>query len=197
MYRASNTSQDANDNGGIAQINNSFNQNLMSETYLTFSRTFNENHSLTVMAGHSYNWDTGRGLYTTARGFVNDVLKNENMNAGNPNLRQIYNDGYYLSKLLSFYGRINYSLKDKYLLTATMRADGSTKFGKNNKWGYFPSGAVSWKMHNEPWLKQSRWLSELKLRLSYGASGNQGISSYQTLDRYGMENSGTTASGRP
>ena len=47
-----------------------------------------------------------------------------------------------------------------------MRADGSTKFGKNNKWGYFPSGAVSWKMHNEPWLKQSRWLSELKLRLS-------------------------------
>ena len=146
VYRASNTSQDANDNGGIAQINNSFNQNLMSETYLTFSRTFNENHALTVMAGHSYNWDTGRGLYTTARGFVNDVLQNENMNAGNPNLRQIYNDGYYLSKLLSFYGRINYSLKDKYLLTATMRADGSTKFGKNNKWGYFPSGAVSWKM---------------------------------------------------
>ena len=187
VYRASNTSQDANDNDGIAQINNSFNQNLMSETYLTFSRTFNENHALTVMAGHSYNWDTGRGLYTTARGFVNDVLQNENMNAGNPNLRQIYNDGYYLSKLLSFYGRINYSLKDKYLLTATMRADGSTKFGKNNKWGYFPSGAVSWKMHNEPWLKQSRWLSELKLRLSYGASGNQGISSYQTLDRYGME----------
>lgn len=167
VYRASNTSQDANDNGGIAQINNSFNQNLMSETYLTFSRTFNENHALTVMAGHSYNWDTGRGLYTTARGFVNDVLQNENMNADNPNLRQIYNDGYYLSKLLSFYGRINHSLKDKYLLTATMRADGSTKFGKNNKWGYFfPSGAVSWKMHNEPWLKQSRWLSELKLRLS-------------------------------
>ena len=93
VYRASNTAQDANDNGGIAQINNSFNQNLMSETYLTFSRTFNENHALTVMAGHSYNWDTGRGLYTTARGFVNDVLQNENMNAGNPNLRQIYNDG--------------------------------------------------------------------------------------------------------
>lgn len=59
------------------------------------------------------------------------------MNAGNPNLRQIYNDGYYLSKLLSFYGRINYSLKDKYLLTATMRADGSTKFGKTT------SGATS------------------------------------------------------
>lgn len=187
VYRASNTSQDAHDNGGIAQVNNSFTQNLMSETYMTFNRKFNDNHELTVMAGHSYNWDTGRGLYTTARGFVNDVLQNENMNAGNPNLRQIYNDGYYLSKLISFYGRVNYSLKDRYLLTATMRADGSTKFGKNNKWGYFPSGAVSWKMHNEPWLKDTRWLSELKLRLSYGASGNQGINSYQTLDRYGME----------
>ncbi|MFQ7386434.1 MAG: hypothetical protein ACLRM8_00705 [Alistipes sp.] len=115
------------------------------------------------------------------------------MNAGNPNLRQIYNDGYYLSKLLSFYGRINYSLKDKYLLTATMRADGSTKFGKTTSGA--TSGAVSWKMHNEPWLKQSRWLSELKLRLSYGASGNQGISSYQTSTATAWRNSGTTRVG--
>ncbi len=187
VYRASNTSQDAHDNGGIAQINNSFSQNLLSETYATYHREFNENHDLSVMLGHSYNWETGRGLYTTARGFVNDVLGNENMDAGDPSMRQIYNDGYYLSKLLSFYGRVNYALKDRYLLTFTMRADGSTKFGKNNKWGYFPSGAVSWKMHNEPWLKQSKWLSELKLRLSYGISGNQGINCYQTLDRYGME----------
>lgn len=187
VYRASNTSQDAHDNGGIAQINNSFSQNLLSETYLTFHRTFNDRHDLSAMLGHSYNWETGRGLYTTARGFVNDMLGNENMDAGDPAMRQIYNDGYYLSKLISFYGRLNYALADKYLVTFTMRADGSTKFGKNNKWGYFPSGAVSWKMHHEPWLKESKWLDELKLRLSYGISGNQGINCYQTLDRYGME----------
>jgi TonB-linked SusC/RagA family outer membrane protein len=115
------------------------------------------------------------------------VLGNENMNAGDPAKRDIYNDGYYVSRLLSYYGRLNYVLRDKYLFTFTMRADGSTKFGNNNKWGYFPSGAVSWKMHNEPWLNQIAWLSELKLRASYGQSGNQGINSYQTLDRYGME----------
>ena len=139
------------------------------------------------MAGHSYTWNRNRGLYTTARGFVNDVLGNENMNASDPALRQIYNDGYYESKLLSFYGRANYSLLDKYLFTFTMRADGSTKFGKNNKWGYFPSGAVSWKMHKEPWMSALPWVSEWKWRVSYGISGNQGINAYQTLDRYGME----------
>lgn len=187
IYESSDVSQDANDNGGIAKVNNSFYQDILTETYLTFNREWNDAHSLSVMAGHSFSTENGRGLYTTARGFVNDVLGNENMNAGNPELRQIYNDGYYKSKLLSFYGRANYSLLDRYLFTFTMRADGSTKFGKNNKWGYFPSGAISWKMHKEKWLNGVRWLTELKLRASYGVSGNQGINCYQTLDRYGME----------
>ena len=186
VYRASTTSQDAFNNNGIAQINVTLFQSLLSETYLTWNKNFGI-HSLTSMAGHSYNWENNRGLYTTARGYVNDVLGNENMNASDPAKRDIYNDGYYVSRLLSYYGRLNYTLLDKYLLTFTMRADGSTKFGNNNKWGYFPSGAVSWKIHNEPWLNNLRWLSELKLRASYGLSGNQGISSYQTLDRYGME----------
>lgn len=182
VYRASTTSQDANNNKGIAQINNGIYQSLLSETYLTYKLK-----DLTVMVGHSYNYETNRGLYTTARGFVNDILENENMNASDPAKRDIYNDGFFISKLLSYYGRLNYSLNDKYLATFTMRSDGSTKFGKNNKWGYFPSGAISWKMHNESWLKDVEWLYELKLRTSYGISGNQGISSYQTLDRYGME----------
>lgn len=187
VYEASTTSQDAFDNGGIAKVNTSFYTDLLSETYLTWTHNWNKAHDLSVMVGHSFDRELNRGLYTTARGFVNDVLGNENMNAGDPQMRQIYNDGYYLSKLLSFYGRVNYSLLDRYLFTFTMRADGSTKFGSNNKWGYFPSGAVSWKMHREEWLKGVKWLSELKLRASYGQSGNQGISSYQTLDRYGME----------
>lgn len=187
IYEASTTSQDAFDNGGIAKINFGLYQDLLSETYITYSHNWDDIHNLSVMLGHSYDWEQNRGVYTTARGFVNDVLQNENMNASDPELRQIYNDGYYLSKLLSFYGRANYSLLDKYLLTFTMRADGSTKFGANNKWGYFPSGALSWKMHKEDWLSDFSWLSELKLRGSYGMSGNQGINCYQTLDRYGME----------
>ena len=113
-------------------------QDVLSETYVTWDRTFGDHH-LILMGGHSFDYEQNRGLYTTARGFVNDVLRNEDMNASDPALRQIYNDGYYVSKLLSFYGRANYSLKDRYLFTLTMRADGSTKFGKNNKWGFFPS----------------------------------------------------------
>ena len=187
IYESKTISQEAFDNGGIAKVNFSLYQNLLSETYLTYNHNWNGKHALSVMAGHSYEWEQNRGLYTTARGFVNDVLQNENMNASDPNLRQIYNDGYYVSKLLSFYGRINYSLFDKYLFTLTMRADGSTKFGANNKWGFFPSGAFSWKIHEEEWLSDVSWLNELKLRASYGVSGNQGINSYQTLDRYGVE----------
>ncbi len=187
VYEATTTSQDAFDNHGIAKINMSESHDLLSETYLTWTHTFADEHALSLMAGHSYNYQMGRGLYTTARGFVNDNLGNQNMNASDPELRQIYNDGYYESKLLSFYTRAGYTLRDKYLFTFTMRADGSTKFGEHNKWGFFPSGAASWKMHKEDWLADVAWLSELKLRASYGQSGNQGINSYQTLDRYGME----------
>ncbi|MBP5539148.1 MAG: TonB-dependent receptor [Bacteroidales bacterium] len=187
LYEARTISQDAHDNNGIAKINNSEYNELLSETYLTWNQTFAKIHNISLMAGHSYTWNLSRGLYTTARGFVNDILGNENMNASDPALRQIYNDGYAESKLLSFYGRANYSLMDRYLLTFTMRADGSTKFGKNNKWGYFPSGAISWKMHKEDWMRAAPWISEWKWRVSYGISGNQGINPYQTLDRYGME----------
>ena len=186
VYFARTTSQEAFDNGGIAKVNMTRYQDVLSETYVTWDKTFGDHH-LILMGGHSFDYEQNRGLYTTARGFVNDVLRNEDMNASDPALRQIYNDGYYVSKLLSFYGRANYSLKDRYLFTLTMRADGSTKFGKNNKWGFFPSGAFSWKMHKEPWMENATWLSELKWRASYGISGNQGINSYQTLDRYGSE----------
>ena len=86
---------------------------------------------------------------------------------------------------LSWFGRANYSYKGKYLLTATFRADGSSKFGKDNQWAFFPSGAISWKLHEEDFIKKLGVFDQLKLRASYGISGNQGISAYQTLSRYG------------
>ena len=186
-YWASNTSADAFAEKGIAQMNTVINQDLLSETYLTYNKIFNKVHNVTAMIGESYNHTMPRSLFTTGRGFVNDALGNTNMGASNPAKRDLSNN-YPESKLLSFYSRINYTLMDKYLLTFTMRADGSSKFGANSKWGYFPSSALSWKMHNEEWIKNLHIFDELKLRASYGISGNQGISPYQTLDRYGMEN---------
>jgi TonB-linked SusC/RagA family outer membrane protein len=89
------------------------------------------------------------------------------------------------SKLLSYLGRINYSINDRYLLTFTFRADGSTKFGPNNKWGYFPSGAVAWKIHNEKFFTSS-FIEKLKLRASYGQIGNQEIGNKRSQSLYNV-----------
>lgn len=185
VYNASNTSQDAYDLKGQAQMNTWYSQDILSETYLTYSGEAGR-HTYSVMAGHSFDKALSRGLYTTAYGFVNDSLQNEDMSAGDPEKNYITNS-YSDSRMLSFYGRANYAFDDRYLLTVTMRADGSSKFGAHNKWGYFPSAAVSWKIHNESWMKNNRVFEELKLRASFGVSGNQGISPYQTLNRFGTE----------
>ena len=155
------------------------------QTYLNWKKTFAEDHNIDVVAGYDYMKDKNNSIDARVQGAASDKIPT--LNVGTSNITNYPTSTRTDEVLISYFGRVNYNFREKYLLSFTMRADGSTKFGKNNKWGYFPSGAVSWKMHNEPWLKQSRWLSELKLRLSYGASGNQGISSYQTLDRYGME----------
>ncbi|MFZ4521295.1 MAG: SusC/RagA family TonB-linked outer membrane protein [Bacteroidales bacterium] len=83
--------------------------------------------------------------------------------------------------MVSFMGRVNYIINDKYLFNFTIRADGSSVFGSNNKWGYFPSGAFSWNMQNEPFMKGVKWISESKLRISAGQIGNEGISPYGSL----------------
>ena|SRR6218665_1481423 len=92
-------------------------------------------------------------------------------------------------KLSSFFGRVNYDLNNKYLLTATYRADGSSKFSKGNQWGFFPSAAVAWKIKEESFLKEVKWLDELKLRLSYGEAGNNNIPTGQTSQIFTAANS--------
>lgn len=92
--------------------------------------------------------------------------------------------------LLSFFARANYNFKDKYLVSATFRADGSSKFSKDNRWGYFPSAAVAWRISSEPFMKKTnKWLDDLKLRLSYGTAGNNNIPSGQTEMVYSSESS--------
>jgi TonB-dependent starch-binding outer membrane protein SusC len=173
-------------NNGAANISNWLGQNIVSETYLTYDKTFGGKHKLTAMLGHSYEYGMSRSSSLSSYDFVNEATENENMAAGDPE-KNVHSNSYSESKLVSFLGRVNYTLMDKYLFTITMRADGSSKFGADNKWAYFPSGAASWKAHNETFVKQLNLFDELKVRLSYGISGNQGISAYQTLSRYGVE----------
>lgn len=182
QYDPKNSTQRALDNkGSYGSIANGNYSDLLTENYFTATKKFGI-HDITAVAGYSYQKTENRFSTLTGQDFVNDVLKNENLSTATTML--ISNDlqRYALS---SWYGRANYSLNDKYLLTLTGRADGSTKFGANNKWAFFPSGAFAWKANEEQFIKDLNLFSELKVRASYGLTGNQGISPYQTLDRYG------------
>lgn len=170
---------------GQAEIENWEGHNLVSETFANFQKKFDK-HDIGAMVGYSYEYYMSRSSGLTGKDFVNEALGNENMGAGNPEKNEIWN-GYSDNKLVSGMFRLNYVYDNKYLLTLTARADGSSKFGKNNKWAMFPSGAVSWKAHEESFIKNLNVFDELKFRFSYGISGNQGISPYQTLSRYGMD----------
>jgi TonB-linked SusC/RagA family outer membrane protein len=171
---------------GRAVIDNWEGQNVVSETYGNFQKLFASKHDINMTLGYSYEYYTSRSSALVAKEFVNEALGNENMGSGNPEKNEVSN-GYTESKLVSGIARVNYAFDNKYLLTFTARADGSSKFGKNNKWALFPSGAVSWKLHEEDFIRKLNIFDEFKMRFSYGISGNQGISAYQTLSRYGTE----------
>lgn len=172
-------------NNGYGGIQNWKDDNVVIEAYATFDKTFAQKHHVTAMAGYSYENYNSRSSGLAGVGFVNESLGNENLAAGDPEKYQISNSAY-KTELVSGMLRLNYSYDNRYLVTFTARADGSSKFGANNKWAFFPSGAVSWKMNEESWMKDIKWIDLMKVRASYGISGNQGISAYQTLSRYGQ-----------
>ena len=185
IYNPSIYSETGNFNNGYGQIVNGKDDNLVMDIYGTYDKVLAEKHHVTAMVGYSYETYRGRSSSLTGVDFVNEALGNENLQAGNPERYRISN-GLSQTKLVSGLMRLNYGYDNRYLFTFTARADGSSKFGAGNKWAYFPSGAVSWNAHNESFLKDVKWLDVLKFRASYGVSGNQGISPYQTLSRFGQ-----------
>ncbi|MBL0744423.1 SusC/RagA family TonB-linked outer membrane protein [Chryseolinea lacunae] len=183
QYDPINSTQRALDNkGSYGSIVNGNYNDLLNENYFTINKTFGDVHVITLTGGFSIQKTTNRFSTLTGQNFVNDVLQNENL--GSAGTMLISNDLQRFG-LQSWYGRANYVLKDRYLFTLTGRADGSTKFGADNKWAFFPSGAVAWKIHEENFMQAIPAVSDLKLRASYGLTGNQGIAPYQTQDRFG------------
>ncbi len=122
---------------------------------------------------------------------ISDVLAYSSLGTALSNESDIYAD----ENLLSFFGRVNYTLNDKYLATVTFRADGSSKFMEGNRWGYFPSLALAWRMSDESWLKDVKWLSNLKARLSFGTAGNNRIPSGSTSLTYSASSSSSRGPG--
>lgn len=167
-------------NDGQAFLSTSNNERFQNSNILTYDNTFGEKHHLTATGVFEQIWDQGHGTNTEGKQFIVDQLGFNNL-AG----AQLLSMSSWASErtLLSYLGRINYAFNDKYLATFTYRADASSVFGADNKWGYFPSGSLAWRISEEGFLKGSSTVTDLKLRASYGLTGNQGIQPYQSLAR--------------
>ena len=170
---------------GIADVQSNQIYNWLNENTLTYSKSINENHDLTVLAGYSMQRENREILRARGEGFVNDILEYNTLGSASV-IDPPPSTGANEWSLQSFIGRINYGLMGKYLLTLTARADGSSRFGENNRWGFFPSGALAWRVSDEAFLQDSELFSNLKLRASYGITGNQEIPLYRSQASLGV-----------
>ena len=139
-------------------------------------------HRFSILAGHEVSDSGGDGLKASGTYYPANFTKENafamiNQYDGTQGVGQFSSSVSIPGRILSFFSRLNYNLLDRYLLTVTFRADGSSKFSPNNRWGYFPAAALGWRMSEESFLKDIEWLDNLKLRVSYGQVGNDGISS--------------------
>ncbi len=151
---------------------------------LNYAFNLGSAHSFNVLVGHEMSNSGGDSMTIVADHFPANFTKEnafamiDQFDAENSTVTRPYYTGYTTpTRLLSFFGRMNYTLFDKYLFTFTFRADGSSKFAPGNRWGYFPAGAFAWRISEEPFMSGASWLDDLKLRLSFGSVGNDGISS--------------------
>lgn len=168
--------------GGLANINSLERSNYLFEYTMTYNKQLNENHSLTLLGGTTYQKFSTRFFSGNISGFPTDALLTNNLGLGNTN-NDALESGKEENTLLSYLGRVNYNLFDKFLFTASIRADGSSRFGTNNKWGYFPSFALGWKMEEEDFVPDA--FNQLKLRGSWGQTGNQEIGNYASQLTFG------------
>ena len=175
--------------GSITNLENS---SFQTSNVLTYSWK-NKIHDFTVIAGHEYVERWSRSFSASASQFPNDEIGLGDLSLGVPGVPTSSEN--YDDKLLSFFGRINYNLMDKYLFTASVRADGSSKFAKKNRYGLFPSASLAWNFSEEDFMKDyKKWFSSGKIRLSWGLTGNNRIGEYDYLALLDMIKSHATTS---
>lgn len=162
-------------NGGTVDINDIALDSKLMENFLTYETTIKQMHRINVLAGHSYQHFKNYSYGMSVNGFKNNEIDYLNNLALGNYTSAIVQSGIQINELQSFFGRLTYSYNGKYLFTGTLRADGSTKFGVNNKYGKFPSASAAWRLSEESFLKKVKFVDELKLRLGWGITGNQEI----------------------
>lgn len=157
--------------------------NRQIEAYLSYDKTFAEEHHLNAMAGYSFLDNINEGFGATRSGFETNAFGYNNLAAGTDYRQTDVYSYKSKTKLISFFGRVNYNYAGRYMFTATVRRDGSSVFGANHKWGTFPSASLAWRISDEKFMESTRsWLDNLKLRVGYGVTGNQsGVSAYKSI----------------
>ncbi|OQP61761.1 SusC/RagA family TonB-linked outer membrane protein [Niastella vici] len=175
---------------GRAYRSNFENTKQVIESYFNYDRSWGQ-HNIKLLGGYSWQQDRiGDGFGISTQGYTNDLLTYYNYAVSNPfTVGNVRFDNAIIStlRLISFYGRINYQYDDKYLLQVSLRNDGSSAFGKNNRWGYFPAVSAGWRITRESFMAGQKIFDELKLRAGYGVSGNSlGFDAFTSIVRYGL-----------
>lgn len=181
---------------GDAIVGSVFTTNWLNENTLSYDKELNEKNRINAIVGFTAQHSISKYTIAEAAGFATDAFDYNNLGTGITSVAPRSNASEW--SLASYLGRINYVFDDRYLFTFTLRADGSSRFGAGNKWGYFPSAAVGWNLSNEKFFQQFKKVSLLKLRLSAGSTGNQSIPPYQSLSQlayYRYNFSNATVSG--
>lgn len=168
----------ASNQGGIGSIQAIKRKDILSENYLTYTKEIGKGN-LTALLGYSYQKTRTESFGAAAQNFISNSLSYFNLGAGSD--IQTPFSSLVEREIVSQFGRLNYEYDDRYLITFTARRDGSSNFSRNNKYAFFPSGAIGWRISNEEFLRNNTTISNLKLRASYGLTGNPAISPYQSL----------------
>ncbi|QGY43514.1 SusC/RagA family TonB-linked outer membrane protein [Maribellus comscasis] len=171
-------------NSGVGTIAYNLNQNWLNENTLSYINDFGE-HSVSAVVGATFQENYFEGVSASSQGYTNDILQENNLDGG-----EVYNTPYSSKTrwgLISYLGRVNYSYKSKYLATIAGRIDGSSRFGADNKYAFFPSGSIAWRASEEEFIKNLNVFSNLKIRGSFGYTGNQEIGLYNSLPTTGTQ----------
>jgi TonB-linked SusC/RagA family outer membrane protein len=166
---------------GSASTSNSYQNSFLNENTVNYAKNIGNNQKLDVTGGFTYQTSVNTNSSLSVSGFPNNIT--QNFSLGSASTISPPSSSYSKWTLASWLGRVNYSINNKYYITASVRADGSSRFGNANKWGVFPSGALAWRVSDESFMKNIKSISNLKLRASYGITGNTALSPYQSLDR--------------
>lgn len=172
--------------GGQANIGQNNRFDKLFNTTVSYRKILNDIHDLSMLVGYEWQSMGSSGHNLSNNKFPTDAFGTSNIGAGE-SVRPSVGSYKSVNELASYFGRLNYNLLDKYLFTLTMRADGSSRFGKGNKFGYFPSGAFAWKLDKEQFMSAAKWISSAKLRVSAGQTGNSNISGAFAFYSFGSD----------